>query len=292
MTQYGYEVTEKICLDSHMEKGTVVRCNLQKASKEEIIASLTQEGIRVRQHPYLDYALILSDYNYMRAIAAFKNGWIQVQDISSMLVAEIAAPNWGEYCIDVCAAPGGKALHIASKLMGSGYVEARDISEYKVQLMQENIERTDAINIRAAVKDATVVDEESIRKADIVLADVPCSGLGVIGRKPDIKYYASKEKEEELVRIQRAILANAASYVKPGGTLLYSTCTVNRKENGENAAWFLEQFPFEAVSLDELLPDELKSGETAKGQLQLIPGVHKTDGFFLAKFRRKEEGRA
>ena len=292
VTQYGYEVTEKICLDSHMEKGTVVRCNLQKASKEEIIASLTQEGIRVRQHPYLDYALILSDYNYMRAIAAFKNGWIQVQDISSMLVAEIAAPNWGEYCIDVCAAPGGKALHIAEKLMGSGYVEARDISEYKVQLMQENIERTDAINIRAAVKDATVVDEESIRKADIVLADVPCSGLGVIGRKPDIKYYASKEKEEELVRIQRAVLANAASYVKPGGTLLYSTCTVNRKENSENAAWFLEQFPFEAVSLDELLPDELKSGETAKGQLQLIPGVHKTDGFFLAKFRKTEEGRA
>lgn len=101
-----------------------------------------------------------------------------------------------------------------------------------------------------------------------------------------------KRKEEELVRIQRAILANAASYVKPGGTLLYSTCTVNRKENSENAAWFLEQFPFEAVSLDELLPDELKSGETAKGQLQLIPGVHKTDGFFLAKFRKTEEGRA
>ena len=129
-------------------------------------------------------------------------------------------------------------------------------------------------------------------KADVVIADLPCTGYGVIGRKPDIKYYASKEKEEELVRIQRAILANAASYVKPGGTLLYSTCTVNRKENSENAAWFLEQFPFEAVSLDELLPDELKSGETAKGQLQLIPGVHKTDGFFLAKFRKTEKGRA
>ena len=139
---------------------------------------------------------------------------------------------------------------------------------------------------------ATEFDRSLEGKADVVLADVPCSGYGVIGRKPDIKYYASKEKEEELVRIQRAILANAASYVKPGGTLLYSTCTVNRKENGENAAWFLEQFPFEAVSLDELLPDELKSGETAKGQLQLIPGVHKTDGFFLAKFRKTEKGRA
>ena len=208
------------------------------------------------------------------------------------LVAEVAAPKWGDYCIDVCAAPGGKSLHLADKLEGSGFVEARDITESKVKLMQDNIERTALINMNSVVEDATVFLPASEEKADILLADVPCSGLGVIGRKPDIKYYASKEKEEELVRIQRAILANAAAYVKPGGTLLYSTCTVNKKENGENAAWFLEQFPFEAVSLDEQMPDELKSGETAKGQLQLIPGVHKTDGFFLAKFRKKEEGQA
>ena len=131
------------------------------------------------------------------------------------------------------------------------------------------------------------------RKSGRVIADLPCTGYGVIGRKPDIKYYASKEKEEELVRIQRAILANAASYVKPGGTLLYSTCTVNRKrKTARNAAWFLEQFPFEAVSLDELLPDELKSGETAKGQLQLIPGVHKTDGFSLQNSgKQRKDGR-
>ena len=102
----------------------------------------------------------------------------------------------------------------------------------------------------------------------------------------------SKEKEGELVRIQRAILANAASYVKPGGTLLYSTCTVNRKENSENAAWFLEQFPFEAVSLDELLPDELKSGETAKGQLTADPGGTQDRRIFPCKFRKTEEGRA
>ena len=171
-------------------------------------------------------------------------------------------------------------------------MEARDITEYKVDLIRENVQRAGVSCVVPKVKDAEQLDAEWIGKADVVIADLPCTGYGVIGRKPDIKYYASKEKEEELVRIQRAILANAASYVKPGGTLLYSTCTVNRKENGENAAWFLEQFPFEAVSLDELLPDELKSGEMAKGQLQLIPGVHKTDGFFLAKFRKTEEGRA
>ena len=177
-------------------------------------------------------------------------------------------------------------------MRNQGCVEARDLTEYKVDLIRENVQRAGVSCVVPKVKDAEQLDAEWIGKADVVIADLPCTGYGVIGRKPDIKYYASKEKEEELVRIQRAVLANAASYVKPGGTLLYSTCTVNRKENSENAAWFLEQFPFEAVSLDELLPDELKGGETAKGQLQLIPGVHKTDGFFLAKFRKTEEGRA
>ena len=207
VAQFGYETTEKICRDSHMEKPTVVRCNLAKASKEEIIQELEQQGITVRQHPYLDYALEISDYNYIKAISAFKKGWIQVQDISSMLVAEIAAPNWGDTCFDVCAAPGGKSLHIADKLMGSGQVEARDVSEYKVNLMQENIERTGAINIQAVLKDATVLDEASIRQADIVLADVPCSGLGVIGKKQDIKYKMSEKQQQDIIKLQRRILS-------------------------------------------------------------------------------------
>ena len=186
--QFDFYTIESICKSFHETRGTFVRCDLTKASKEEIISSLEDQGITVREHPYLDYALEISDYNYLKAVEAFRKGWIMVQDISSMLVAEIAAPNWGERCIDVCAAPGGKALHVASKLMGSGYVEARDISERKVALMQENIERSGAINIRAVVHDATVPDEELVGQADIVLADVPCSGFGVIGKKQDIKY--------------------------------------------------------------------------------------------------------
>ena len=239
----------------------------------------------------LPYALKITGYDYLLACESFQRGEFFVQDISSMLAGELASPAPHDRIIDVCAAPGGKSMNVALKLT-DGSVEARDLTPLKTQLIRENIARLGLDNISVKEWDARVSDTASKESADIVLADLPCSGLGIIGRKPDIKYYASKEKEEELVRIQRAILANAASYVKPGGTLLYSTCTVNRKENSENAAWFLEQFPFEAVSLDELLPDELKSGETAKGQLQLIPGVHKTDGFFLAKFRKTEEGRA
>ena len=187
MAQFDFDTVEAVCRSSHEEKGTTVRCILEKASVEEIIADLQEQNITVRRHPYLDYALEISGYNYIKAIRAFKKGWIQVQDVSSMLVAEIAAPNWGDYCIDVCAAPGGKSLHISEKLRGSGFVEARDISEHKVKLMQENIERTGAINIKAHVEDATEWNRFSHHKADIVLADVPCSGLGVIGKKQDIK---------------------------------------------------------------------------------------------------------
>ena len=135
LDQFGFETVEIICRSFHESRGTVVRCNLDKASKEEIIQELKMQDITVKQHPYLDYALEISDYNYMKAVSAFKKGWIQVQDISSMLVTEIAAPNWGDHCIDVCAAPGGKSLHLADKLCGSGFVESRDVSEFKVCLL-------------------------------------------------------------------------------------------------------------------------------------------------------------
>lgn len=292
VAQYGYEITEKICRDSHMEKGTAVRCNLAKASKDEIVKELQAQGITVEDHPYLDYALVISNYNYIKAISAFKKGWIQVQDVSSMLVAEIAAPNWGDSCIDVCAAPGGKSLHIADKLMGSGHVEARDVSEYKVALMQENIERTGVINIEAVLQDATVPDEASVGSADIVLADVPCSGLGVISKKQDIKYRMSEKKQQDIIRLQRRILSVVQAYVRPGGVLIYSTCTIGADENQYNVKWFLENFPFRLENIDPYLCDDLKSRTTQGGYLQLLPGIHQSDGFFVARLRRVDEREA
>ena len=287
--QFDFDTIERICKSFHETRGTFVRCDLQKASMEEIIASLEDQGITVRRHPYLDYALELSGYNYLKAVDAFRKGWIMVQDISSMLVAEIAAPNWGERCVDVCAAPGGKALHIASKLMGSGYVEARDISERKVALMQENIDRSGAINIRAMVRDATQPDEALEGQMDIVLADVPCSGFGVIGKKQDIKYKMTEARQEELIRLQRRILHVVQSYVKPGGVLIYSTCTIGAEENQKNLQWFLSYFPFVLESIDAYICDDLKSKTTAGGYIQLLPGVHDSDGFFIARMRRLED---
>ena len=284
--------SSKNLADFLKEKQVTIRINRWNNTIEETKKSLESQGAELEKAPYLGEAFYLKNFETIASLNAFQEGRFQIQDVSSMMAAHLADPKPGDQVLDLCAAPGGKSLHAADKMRNQGCVEARDLTEYKVDLIRENVQRAGVSCVVPKVKDAEQLDAEWIGKADVVIADLPCTGYGVIGRKPDIKYYASKEKEEELVRIQRAILANAASYVKPGGTLLYSTCTVNRKENSENAAWFLEQFPFEAVSLDELLPDELKSGETAKGQLQLIPGVHKTDGFFLAKFRKTEEGRA
>lgn len=289
LSWYDFETVEKICASTHVQRPTTVRCRLHKASMEEIIAELENQGITVSRHPYLDYALQISGYNYMNAVSAFKKGWITVQDISSMLVAEVAAPRWGDCCIDVCAAPGGKSLHLADKLQGSGYVEARDVSERKVTMMQEAIERSEEINIRAALMDATVLDPASEGKADIVLADVPCSGLGVIGKKQDIKYKMTQGKQAEIIRLQRKILHVVQNYVKPGGVLIYSTCTIGPDENQQNLKWFLDYFPFQLESIDAYLCGQLRGRTTKGGFLQLLPGVHESDGFFMARLRRREE---
>ena len=140
-----------------------------------------------------------------------------------MQVALTAAPKEGDICLDVCAAPGGKSLHLAELLHGTGLVEARDLTDYKVELIQDNIDRSELTNIRAVCHDATVLDESWIGKADIVLADLPCSGLGVLNKKNDLKYRMTPEQQQELVELQRRILDTVWQYVKPGGKLIYST---------------------------------------------------------------------
>ena len=283
---YGEETAEKIMAAFLEERPLTVRCRTFRYRKEEIIRSLQEQGVKVEEAPYLPYALRISDYNHIYALDAFRRGMIQIQDVSSMLVAEVADPQRTDLVIDLCAAPGGKSLHVGDKMEGYGTVYARDISQNKVNLIEENIARTSCINVQTKVQDATVFDLDSELAANIVLADVPCSGYGVIGKKPEIKYRATPQKQEDIVILQRTILDRAASYVKPRGTLIYSTCTIAKEENEENMLWFLQNYPFKLESLDPYLPEELHSETTALGYLQLLPGVHDTDGFFIAKFRR------
>ena len=152
--------------------------------------------------------------------------------------------------------------------------------------MQENIERIGNINMSAVLMDATVFDAESVEKADILIADVPCSGLGVMGKKADIKYKMTPAKQTEIVKLQRKILDTVQAYVKKGGVLIYSTCTIAAAENQYNVKWFLENYPFRLESIEPYLCDELKGKTTKAGYLQLLPGVNESDGFFIARLKR------
>ena len=168
-----------------------------------------------------------------------------------------------------------------------GYVEARDLTESKTDLIRENIERSGLPNISAVCRDASIPDESAKETADIVIADLPCSGLGVIGKKPDLKYRVSPEGIDSLIGLQRRILNCARDYVKPGGALIYSTCTVNPGENSENVYWFLEENPeFSLDDITDRLCPELRESVTEKGCLQLLPGIHMSDGFFIARLVR------
>ena len=187
--------------------------------------------------------------------------------------------------VDVCAAPGGKSLHAADLLKGTGMVSSRDVSERKVEKIEENCRRLGYTNMDMKVWDAREWDKEYIEKADVVIADLPCSGLGVMGKKNDIKYKTSPDSIKELAALQREILKTVVSYVKPGGTLIYSTCTVNEEENEQNMRWIESELGLRLDSMDPYLPASLKSSTTKDGYLQLLPGVHKTDGFFLCRFK-------
>ena len=283
---YGEEKTRQILEGLTAENRLTIRTNLSAVTPEELVNKLKAEGVTVHAVPELPYAFEISGLDYLAGLKSFKEGLFYVQDVSSMLVSEIAAPKWGDYCIDVCAAPGGKSLHLADMLHGSGHVEARDITDYKVQLMQENIERIGVINMSATLQDATVFDPESVERADILLADVPCSGLGVIGKKADIRYKMTPAKQTEIIKLQRKILDTVWKYVKVGGTLIYSTCTIGAEENQYNVKWFLENYPFVLESIDPYICDELKGKTTSAGYLQLLPGIHKSDGFFIARLKR------
>ena len=273
------------------DKPTTIRCNTNQVTVDELVEKLKAEGVTVEKQPYLPYALWISSYNYLAELQSFQEGDFYVQDISSMLVSHIAQPKEGDNVIDVCAAPGGKSLHMAEMLKGTGHVEARDLTDYKVNLIWENIERSRMQNIEAVRFDATVLDETSVEKADVVVADLPCSGLGILGKKTDLKYKMTEKTQEDLVVLQRDILSKVKNYVKPGGNLVYSTCTIHKKENMDNVHWFLENNPdFALDSIEDFLNEELKRDVLEKGCFQFLPGVHKSDGFFIAKFKRVQNG--
>lgn len=274
LADYGEETTERVLKGLLQERPVTIRIpeELPEEEKQAWISQMKKEGIAVKESNQLAYAYYLSNINSVREVPGFAEGKLVVQDLGSMEVVEMAHIKEGDRVLDVCAAPGGKTLHAASKLKGTGMVEARDISDYKIGLIRENIERTGYKNIQTRVWDATSPDEAAFESADVVIADLPCSGLGVIGRKGDIKYRIAKEDLTDIAALQRNILKTVSAYVKKGGLLIYSTCTISREENQENRDYILNHLPF-------VLEEEKV----------LLPGIEPSDGFYMARFCRKKE---
>ena len=284
--KYG-EKTMEMILDSFLQvRPTTIRTNLSAITPKELERELLEEKVTVSPGHYFDYAMEISGYNYLGKLKAFRKGLFTVQDESSMFPVEMADLKVGDQVLDVCAAPGGKTFHAADRVRKDGRVIARDLTEYKTELIEENKDRIQYSQVEIQQWDARVPDESLFGTMDVVLADLPCSGLGIMGRKNDIKYHISMEQMEELVQLQREILSVVWQYVRPGGQLIFSTCTLNPAENEENVRWISEHTPLSAVSIEEKLPESLQGRTGAKGYLQLIPGVDACDGFFVSKFIR------
>ncbi len=292
-TNMSYEEIEDILAGMKKDKKTYIRCNTLKGSTDYIKKILEEEGVTVTEVSGLSYAYEISGYDYLTALKSFNEGMYQIQDISSMMAGEYVKPSTDSLIVDVCAAPGGKSINAALKLAEAAYdnkdipesgiskevlkgitgrVIARDVSDYKASLIDDNVARLGIPYIDVEVHNALEFDEELEGKADIVIADLPCSGLGIMGRKPDIRYNITKEKIDDIISLQRDILKVVSRYVKTGGTLVYSTCTINRAENEDNADWICNTLGFS------------KDGEYR----QMLPSAKAdNDGFFVAGLIKK-----
>ncbi len=286
--EQGEDNARAILEASLKKRDLYIRINRLKTDKESLKKDLNREGVTCIDAPYLPYALILKDVDSLGRLSEFTEGLFAVQDLGSMLVTELAGIREGDTVFDVCAAPGGKSMHVLDKLNGTGKLYSFDISESKLQRIRDNALRLGYRDINIAEADASVFCKDYEATADVLIADLPCSGLGVMGRKNDIKYNVDPDKFNSLVTLQRGILRNVSRYIKKGGTLVFSTCTIHKAENEDNFKWITDNLPFEAESLDMLLPDELKCETSGRGYLQLIPGIHDSDGFFISRFIKTE----
>lgn len=269
---------EKYLSKSNEEAPITIRANHHKVTTDELIEGLKKEGgVTYERGKWLEDALHISGFDRLTKLQCFLNGDFVVQDESSMLVGEIGYDESVKTVIDVCSAPGGKALHIADKIGSEGVVKAYDVSDYKLSLIKQNIDRLGYKNIEVNLGDGRVLNTSLISSADLLIADVPCSGLGIIRKKPDIKWHASEEKVNGLVGLQREIMANVKQYVKPGGVMIYSTCTITKAENEDNVRWFLEtykDYELEVIEGPPYVNDKL-------GMVTLLPITNGPDGFFL-----------
>ena len=283
--QFGLEKTKEMCEANLLAPLQTARVNMTKASVEKVKQMLEDEGYEIQYSPLVPESLRSLKGNLAQS-QAFKNGYITVQDESSMLVAYAMNLTKNLNILDCCAAPGGKTTHIAEKLNGTGKVISLDLHEHKIKLISENADRLGLNNVETRAMDSRQVSENFKGESfDRVLVDAPCSGLGVLRKKPDIKYSKTLQDLQSLQTIQKSILIEASRLVKPGGLLVYSTCTVDKEENEGNVQEFLKEtndFEEYPIQLTEMIQPLVNNN-----RVQIFPQDFGGDGFFISCFRKK-----
>lgn len=272
----GIKIAEQICKNSNLKPNITIRVNRLKIAKKELIQKLEQKGIECKEPENEEMNtqdfLILSKVKNIENLQEFKDGFFTIQDLSAGQAAKILDPRPVEMVLDACSAPGGKTTYLAELMENKGKIKAWDIHEHRTKLVEQNANRLGINIIETQVKDATQYDKNLDEKFDKILLDVPCLGIGVIKRKPDIKWQRKPEDIEEITLIQRKILENCSKYLKKGGTLVYSTCSILKEENEEIVMKFLsenKQFEIDGENMVNILPNKEK------------------DGFFICKIYRK-----
>jgi len=274
---------EKMLSANNAAVPTVVQANTLQTTTQQLKESLLSSGIGAEDHPWLPDCLVLTGIGDLEKLDVFQKGLFYVQDAAARLSVLCARLKKGWQVLDCCAAPGGKSFAAAIAMEGTGSIVSCDIHDHKIGLIQNGANRLGIENITSRLQDAAQFCPQWEGKMDAVIADVPCSGYGIIRKKPDIRY-KDPDSMQELPDLQLQILANQARYVRPGGVLMYSTCTLVRKENEGVVEKFLKANPdfyLEALSLPECFP------ANTTGMLTLVPGEYDTDGFFISRLRRK-----
>lgn len=286
--QFGWEKTIQMARANNERVNVTIRVNGVRGTREELKQKLESEGITCEYGNLSQDALVILKGNVIKT-KAFEQGWFYVQDESSMLVARALKPKHHSKVLDTCSAPGGKTTHVAELMRQTGTVYAHDVYEHKIKLIEDNVKRLGLTNVVATLQDATTLNERYESDSfDAVLVDAPCSGLGILRRHPEVKITKQPSDLDEIMMIQKKILNTVAPLVKVGGTLVYSTCTVNRKENDKMVEQFLAQHPEYELdpTLVNRLPEVLHQ-QTKNGMVQLFPGDYQTDGFFIACLKRQ-----
>lgn len=279
---YGEENAVAVAKASLGGAETVLRVNTLKTTRDSLMTHLTSQGINCKEADFDENALILEKAGSLKALKAYDDGLFHVQDTASQLCCKALDAKEGETVIDICSAPGGKAFTTAQYMKNSGKIIACDIYEGRLNLIKSGAERLDISIIDTVLNDGSL-HNEGLPMADKILCDVPCAGLGVIRRKPEIRFKNSAEVDK-LPEIQYSILKVSAEYLKKGGVLVYSTCSLNPAENEEIITRFLsENIEFESV---KVLPELPRHGEDTD-YLTLMPHIHSSDGFFISAIRRR-----